>query len=132
MRNAAPRLALAAALCAVLVAPVPAAAQSETPEDEGPSLMERGADLFMRGLRGEVEPTLRDLGDMAGAFGPAMRSFAEEMGPALTDLLDRVKDFSAYDAPEIQPNGDILIRRKPDADPLPPEAFAPKDDDIEI
>jgi hypothetical protein len=34
------------------------------------------------------------------------------MGPALRDLMDQVGDLSAYHAPEVLPNGDIIIRRK--------------------
>ena len=37
-----------------------------------------------------------------------------EMGPALAEIADKVEDWSRYEAPEILPNGDIIIRRKPD------------------
>lgn len=104
------------------LAAVPALAQ----EENGKSLMERGAELFFEGLRRELEPALEDLRDMAGEYGPAMRSFFEEMGPAFMALLDEVKDWSRYEAPEILPNGDIIIRRKPDPDAQPaPDLQAP-------
>jgi hypothetical protein len=51
-----------------------------------------------------------------------MQQFLDEMGPALTELLDTISDWSNYAAPEVLPNGDIIIRRKPDAaleKPLP-------------
>ena len=45
-------------------------------------------------------------------FGPALQSFMEEMGPALTDLSAQVQDWSAYEEPEMLLNGDIVIRKK--------------------
>ncbi|WP_088623674.1 hypothetical protein [Oceanicola sp. 22II-s10i] len=109
------RVLLPLVLTLSLAAPVPVAAQDEG----GRSLMERGAELFFRGLMSEMEPALRDLGEMAEEVGPALRSFVREMGPALSDLMKEIKDFSAYHPPEILPNGDIIMRRK---EPLPPDA----------
>ena len=102
----------------------PAAAQDEG----GKSLMEQGAELFFEGLRKEMEPALEDLLGLAEQFGPAMQSFIEEMGPALAEIGGKVKDWSAYEAPEMLPNGDIIIRRKPDA-PDQPDEVAPREDD---
>ncbi|WP_170340808.1 hypothetical protein [Ruegeria arenilitoris] len=102
----------------------PAAAQDEG----GKSLMEQGAELFFEGLRKEMEPALEDLLGLAEQFGPAMQSFIEEMGPALAEIGGKVKDWSAYEAPEMLPNGDIIIRRKPDV-PDQPDEVAPKEDD---
>ncbi len=81
-------------------------------ESDAPSLMERGAQLFMEGFLKELEPTLEGLDQL----GPQLRGFAQEMGPALVDLFEQVKDWSLYHPPEILPNGDIIIRRK---DPKP-------------
>ena len=80
--------------------------------EDAPSLMERGAQMFLEGLLQEVEPRLDELQDLADEFGPAMRGFFEEMGPALGSLLEQVEDWSAYHPPEILLNGDIIIRRK--------------------
>ena len=102
-----------AACVALLVAP---ATTGLAQEDNGRSLMERGAELFLEGLRKEMEPALGDLRDLAQQFGPSMQSFLQEMGPALADLMDQVSDWSVYEPPEILPNGDIIIRRKPDPD----------------
>ena len=47
-----------------------------------------------------------------------------EVGPtieglgALIETLDRVDSLENYEKPEILPNGDIVIRRKPGAPPL--------------
>ena len=41
------------------------------------------------------------------------------MRPALADMMDEVQDWSRYGQPEILPNGDIIIRRKPDQEDLP-------------
>ena len=42
------------------------------------------------------------------------------MGPAFVDVFDRVDSITNYQPPEILPNGDILIRRNPDAPAWPP------------
>ncbi len=99
-----PRLALVATLVAT-----PLAAEES---GEGRSMMEDGIMLFLEGLQKQMEPTLEELQDWAVEVGPSLRSFMEEMGPALTDLVDQVEDWSAYHPPEILPNGDIIIRRK--------------------
>ena len=82
---------------------------------EGFNLMEEGAKLLMRGLMSELEPTISDLQEQLVEMTPVIREFADQMGLALSDLLSRVDDFRHYDAPEFLPNGDIIIRRKPDA-----------------
>ena len=76
----------------------PAFAQ-DTPEPEGRDLMSEALRLFMRGLLEEMEPALDDFS-------------------ALLDNLD------AYHAPEVLPNGDIIIRRKT---PLDSEESAPEE-----
>lgn len=106
------------ALILALALPLPAMAEEAAPKEEGPSLMERGARMFFRGLAEEMDPALQSLRDLAEEAGPAMQSFMAEMGPALVDLFDTVKDFSAYHPPEILPNGDIILRRKAEEPPL--------------
>ncbi|MEX0327904.1 MAG: hypothetical protein AB3N07_04195 [Ruegeria sp.] len=108
------------AVCATSA--LPAVAQ----DDDSKSLMERGAELFLEGLRQEMEPTFEDLRGLAEQFGPAMQSFVQEMGPALADLATQVKDWSAYEAPEMLPNGDIIIRKKPQQDEPDVEEPAPE------
>ncbi len=93
-------------------------------EEDAPTLMEQGAELFFEGLRREMEPALDELLGLADQFGPAMRSFMQEMGPALAELAAEVKDWSVYEMPEILPNGDIIIRKKQTEDaPETPEAL---------
>lgn len=113
------------ALILCLIA-APAAAQEP---EEGLSLMERGARLFFEGLMREVEPALKDLEGAVREMEPAVKEFMDRMGPALTDLIGKVDDLANYEAPEMLPNGDIILRRKPDAplnsDPVPdPETGA--------
>lgn len=135
----APRLALIALVlsaAAVTLAPAGFAQQAERleplPEDgadaadaepgSGPSLMERGADMFLRGLRDELDPALQDLRDLANRMGPALESFVDEMGPAMAQLSEQIEDWTLYEAPEMLPNGDILIRRREKLDPDAPES----------
>ncbi|KAG1715540.1 hypothetical protein GQR58_000513 [Nymphon striatum] len=90
-------------------------------EEEGLSLMEEGARLFFRGIMQEMEPALEDLQGLAEDMQPAMRNFVDNMGPALRDLLAEVEDWSAYEPPEVLPNGDIILRRKPTGEVTPLE-----------
>ncbi|MHA6262744.1 hypothetical protein ACXYMO_06045 [Arenibacterium sp. CAU 1754] len=115
------------AVCLALLAPA-AHAEDEEADPNGRSLMEQGMELFFEGLREEMSPALKDLQSWSEQFGPQMRSFFEEMGPAFGEILNEVKDWSRYEAPEILPNGDIIIRRKPEEKPRPetdPEPDAP-------
>lgn len=108
-------------LCFALVAS-PLAAEED--DQDGLSLMEEGALMFLEGLQHQIAPSLEDLGAQLGAltqgFGPALESFANEMGPALGALLEEVEDWSVYHPPEILPNGDIIMRRK-DPDQTSPQ-----------
>ena len=79
-------------LIPLVFAAAPSFAQ-DAPEPEGRDLMSEALRLFMRGLLEEMEPAINDFS-------------------ALLDNLD------AYHAPEVLPNGDIIIRRKT---PLKPE-----------
>jgi len=88
---------------------LPANAQEQ---DEGLSLMERGAQLFLEGIMREMEPALDDLQGFAQDMGPALRGFVQEMGPAFAELLGEIGDLSTYHPPEMLPNGDIILRKK--------------------
>lgn len=91
-------------LAVFLSCALPAAAQDE----DGSSKMDQALQLFLEGLLLEMEPAMEN-----------MRAFLKEMGPAMAELLNEVKDWSAYEPPEILENGDIIIRRKPDRDTEP-------------
>lgn len=100
---------------------------------EGLSLMERGAQLLMEGLMQEMEPALENLKELADEFGPAMESFAAQMGPALRGLMAEVEDWSVYHPPEMLDNGDIIIRRKTPLDEeAAPEVQTDPDTQIDI
>jgi len=108
----------------------PAGAQEAAPEANGgagKSLMERGAEMFLDGLRQEIGPALGELRDKADEAAPALREFMQQMGPALVGILARIEDLSAYAPPEMLPNGDIIIRRKT---PLVPETAPQGETDI--
>lgn len=112
-------------LCGVAWA-VPAPAQTAVPPDpapgdieEGKGLLRDGARLLFRGLMGQMDPALRDFGATVGELEPMLRDLAAMMG-----------DLNLYQAPVILPNGDILIRRKPDAPPAVPDV--PRSGEIDI
>ncbi|MBD3764479.1 MAG: AAA+ family ATPase, partial [Rhodobacterales bacterium] len=62
--------------------------------------IEEGARLMLRGLMSELDPTLQEMGRALQELEPALRALVETMG-----------DIRWYEAPEVLPNGDILIRR---------------------
>ena len=101
---------------------MPASAQDDTEITDGFDLIEEGARMLMRGLMSEVEPAITGLRDSLEDMAPELGEFIVTMGPAMTDLLNRVDDFSNYAAPEFLPNGDIIIRRRPDAPIWVPES----------
>lgn len=88
---------------------------------EGLNLIEEGARMLLRGLIDEMEPSLDALSDSLADIGPAFGEFALSFGPAFQDVLEQIDDFSNYEAPEILPNGDIIMRRSPDAPVWQPE-----------
>lgn len=106
----------------LLVAPAMADDTAETDMGEGLSLMEEGARMLLRGLLDEMEPTVEALRDSFEQMGPAFAEFAESVGPAFAELLEQVDDLRNYEAPEFLPNGDIIMRRSPDAPLWAPEA----------
>jgi hypothetical protein len=106
------------ALC-LLTAPALAEEVTPAPEAEGFSLMQEGAKLVLRGLMSEMEPALDEMGKALSDMEPALR----ELGPKFQQLIAMIDDFKNYDAPEMLPNGDIIIRRN--APLLPKPEFAP-------
>lgn len=56
------------------------------------------------------------LGDRLGSL---MGEVLREVDPWLADLMDKLGDLTGWHAPEILPNGDILIRRRPPAEDQP-------------
>jgi hypothetical protein len=98
-------------LCASLsLSALPGHAQeTPTPEKDGLGLIEEGLGLLFKGLREDVEPTLKDMTDAL-----------QDLKPILSDLAAMIGDIQNYQAPEQLPNGDILLRRKPDAPPFAP------------
>ncbi|NEY91449.1 AAA+ family ATPase [Tabrizicola oligotrophica] len=106
-------------LALALAATGPAMAQtpSENEEvEEGFSLMEEGAKLLLKGLMSEMEPALDEMGKALSEVEPALK----DLQPKMLELLALVDDLTNYQAPERLENGDILIRRKPEAPPAPP------------
>ncbi len=92
-------------MCIIAIClPLTAAQAQQAPNtdvDEGLSLLEQGAQMLLRGMMSEMEPALDD---MAKAL--------EEAKPMLDDLLALMGEVQNYHAPEMLPNGDIIIRRK--------------------
>jgi hypothetical protein len=68
--------------------------------------------------------------DMRPLLEEARPFFEEEMLPFLERLSTLIDDLAAYELPERLPNGDIIIRRSPDAPPVDdPE---PREGEIEL
>lgn len=113
---------------ALAATPLAATAQDATPApdaaEDGPSLMERGLSLFFEGFSQEMEPALTEMGKALEQLGPTV-------APALEKLMAMVDDMTNYEMPEMMENGDIIIRRKPDAPPVEPPA-APSEGEVEL
>ena len=99
----------------LVLGPLPAtplAAQDTAPpkagEDDGFSLMEEGARLILRGMMDEMEPAFQEMDKALTEIGPMMK----EMAPRLKELVTLLGDMENYHAPQVLPNGDVLIRRK--------------------
>lgn len=105
--------------------PLPAMAQDEGEIEEGFSLMEEGARLLFRGILSEMGPAMEDFSAMAAELEPALEMLASEMGPALLELMQTLDSVRFYEPPEVLPNGDIIIRRSPDA-----PAYMPREDGV--
>jgi len=101
----------ALALLALLAQPALAQTDDVPPPEgdigQGVDLLNDGARLFLRGLMDEVEPALRDLA----------RQFQELNWNGI-----KIEDLDDYEAPEVLPNGDIILRRKPEVLPLPDDS----------
>jgi len=97
-------LILAAALVA---APVATSVAAQEPKEQSPL--------------GEIAPLLDGLRGL-------MEGWAQDAMPLMQDLADKMSDLNAYEAPEVLPNGDIIIRRKPEAEPDPDAPPTPNAD----
>jgi hypothetical protein len=65
----------------------------------------------------------------------AITDFSELIAPMLDTLGAMIGDLPEYEAPEILPNGDIIIRRKPSEAPspeVPAEAGDDADGGVEL
>ncbi len=69
----------------------------------------------------ELRKSLEELSEGTQQF---FESWVDELGPLLNSLRDKIDDLSEYEPPEVLPNGDIIIRRKPKPNP-PVEQKAP-------
>ncbi|MEP3347902.1 MAG: hypothetical protein ABJN34_02720 [Litoreibacter sp.] len=76
---------------------------------------------------------LSDLAPLAENFKELFEGFADDMLPLMEQLSGKMSDLNAYEAPEVLPNGDILIRRKPKAETTPdPEPEVNQDGSIDL
>ncbi len=97
-------------------------------EDDGFSLMEQGARMFLQGIMTEMQPALDNMQKLADELEPALREIIDDMGPAFVELFGMIDDLSYYAPPVFLPNGDIILRRLPDA----PEWVPPEGAEIDI
>ena len=112
-----------ALICAIGLSAAPVTAQDSNDLKDGVDLLSEGTQLLLRGLMGEIEPTLREL---EGALNELDLS---DLNLKELDLGGfTLGDLNAYHAPEILPNGDIIIRRKR-SDPVAPD---PETGEIEL
>lgn len=109
------------ALSVILVAgalaiAAPAVAEDDTAQNggdvsEGLGLLGEGTRMILEGLMEEMRPMLEE----------ARPYFEEEVLPFLNRMGELMDDVTSYELPERLPNGDIIIRRSPDAPEFDPE-----------
>ncbi|WP_224815825.1 AAA+ family ATPase [Hasllibacter sp. MH4015] len=99
------------AVAGMLAIAAPAAAQDDGGDvSEGLGLLGEGTRLILEGLMEEMRPMLEE----------ARPYFEEEVLPFLDRMGELMDDFTSYELPERLPNGDIIIRRSPDAPEFQP------------
>lgn len=77
-------------------------AQDTAPSDDGPSMP-------LPDVLNELDRHADQLSDQAR---DTVEEFVKLVGPMLDQLSLFIKDLPTYHAPEVLPNGDIIIRRK--------------------
>ena len=123
------------ALSLTLAAPV--LAQDATPEAEPEqgrpldSILEMFIDRTEEAMREMVEGIEPDLNQLLQKMEPEMQRLMGQILPELQALSELVGGIDNYEMPEVLPNGDIIIRRKDDAPPLP-EGLIDEDDSIDL
>lgn len=100
-----------ALVAGTLAIAAPATAQDDSELSEGLGLLGEGTRLIFEGLMEEMRPILEE----------ARPYFEEDVLPFLNRMGELMDDFTSYELPERLPNGDIIIRRSPDAPPFEPD-----------
>ncbi len=98
-------------ILSAMLAMAPLAAPAQEPEQGADDELSRGAEMLREGMGLLLEGLLDEI-------RPLGEELADGWAESWADLVEMLGDFSAYEAPVILPNGDILIRRK---EPLEPE-----------
>lgn len=76
---------------------------------------------------------LDELAPLAENFRDLFEGFTQDMAPLMKQLAEKMSDLNAYEAPEVLPNGDIIIRRKPEPEKAPDdEPHANPDGSIDL
>jgi len=112
--------AAALALALTLSAAPLSAQDADSDIRDGLDLLSEGARTIMEGLLDEMRPMLEE----------AQPFFEEEVAPFFANLWALIDDVTSYEMPERLPNGDIIIRRSPDAPPLSEGETAPDGIDL--
>lgn len=99
---------LTLALAVMMAAPMPAHAQTQ-----GEALEEN--------LRDGLEDLERKADELSETARQTIEDFIKIIGPMLSRFSTMIDGLPAYQAPELMPNGDIIIRRKRPEPVLPGE-----------
>ncbi|GAB5448245.1 MAG: hypothetical protein Gyms2KO_31180 [Gymnodinialimonas sp.] len=98
-------------MAGALAIAAPAAAQDDGDVSEGLGLLGEGTRMILEGLMEEMRPMIEE----------ARPYFEDEVLPFLNRMGELMDDVTSYELPERLPNGDIIIRRSPDAPEFVPE-----------
>ena len=86
--------------------------------------------LILATSTAEAQEVEEEATPLARGIEQLLRDLFSEVEPALRDLRDQIDNLNNYEAPEMLPNGDIIIRRKTPLEPSP-EPKAPEVEEAE-
>ena len=91
--------------------------------------------MVLAAAPGLAQETQEPAEPFSRGFEEMLRDLVSDLEPKLRELRDAIGNLDDYEAPEMLPNGDILIRRKtplePSPDPGNPEIELAPDESIE-
>lgn len=104
---------------ALLIAAPPAFADEGAPRTFLDDLFEEFANRTEDAMRDMIEDIQPEFEEFLNELGPEVEDLMGRIVPELQELADELGGMVLYELPEVLPNGDIIIRRRRTAPPVP-------------